>query len=106
MAIILTLTYPLTDEELLELSERNPGYQFERTAKGELIVTPTSGRSSHRETELGRQLGNWAQQTRRGVVFSPTAGFKLPDGSFFLPDAAWVRRDRWEALDPEQHEEH
>jgi Uma2 family endonuclease len=105
MAITLTLTHRVTDEELLELSERNPGYQFERTAKGELIVTPTSGRSAHRETELGRQLGNWAQQNRRGVVFSPTAGFKLPDGSFFLPDAAWVRRDRWDALDPEQQDE-
>lgn len=41
MAISLKLAAPPSDEEILELSERNPGYQFERTTAGELIVTPT-----------------------------------------------------------------
>jgi hypothetical protein len=30
------------DDDILELSMRNPGFQFERTASGELIVTPAS----------------------------------------------------------------
>jgi hypothetical protein len=34
MAIILTPVRPVTDEELLEFSRRNPGYQFERSANG------------------------------------------------------------------------
>jgi hypothetical protein len=34
MAILLDLLRPVTDEELRLLSERNPGYQFERTAGG------------------------------------------------------------------------
>jgi hypothetical protein len=45
MAITLTLSHKVTDDELLKLAERNPGYQFERNAKGELVATPTSGRS-------------------------------------------------------------
>jgi hypothetical protein len=32
MGIRLDLLHRVTDEELWELSERNPGYQFERTA--------------------------------------------------------------------------
>ncbi len=105
MAITLTLTHRVTDEELLEFSERNPGYQFERTAKGELVVTPTSGRSGHREARLVRQLDTWADRDGHGLALSSTTGFKLPDGSFFVPDAAWVRRDRWDALGPEQQDE-
>jgi len=105
MAITLTLTHRVTDEELLELSERNPEYQFERTARGELIVTPTSGQSGHREARLIRQLDMWADGEGHGLVLNATTGFKLPDGSFFVPDAAWVKRERWEALSAEQRDE-
>lgn len=105
MAITLKPVRPVSDEELLELSERNPGYQFERTATGELVVTPTSGRSGHLEIQLGAQLDRWAKQDGRGLAFSPTTGFVLPDGAFILPDAAWLRRDRWEALGPEAQDE-
>ncbi len=41
MAILLDLLRPVTDEELRLLSERNPGYQFERTADGRVVVSPT-----------------------------------------------------------------
>jgi Uma2 family endonuclease len=39
-----------------------------------------------------------------GIAFDSSTGFKLPDGSDISPDAAWVRRDRWDALTPEQKE--
>lgn len=38
MAITRRPVGPVTDEEFVELAERNPGYQFERTVRGELIV--------------------------------------------------------------------
>jgi len=41
MAVHLNLLRPVTDEEPLQLSERNPGYQFERAADGRLVVGPT-----------------------------------------------------------------
>ncbi|MGH2405156.1 MAG: Uma2 family endonuclease [bacterium] len=102
MAISLKLAAPPSDEEILKLSERNPGYQFERTDAGELVVTAVGAESGWRELELGAQLRNWAVEDSRGIAFSPSTGFHLSDGSLLLPDASWLRRDRWEALTAEQ----
>jgi Uma2 family endonuclease len=102
MTITLMLAHRVTDEELLELSERNPGYQFERTAKGELIVTPTGMESGRISGEVVIQLGLWNRQTRAGVVFDSSTGFRLPDGALYAPDASWVRLDRWNELTREQ----
>ena len=102
MAITLTLSHKITDDELLELAERNPGYQFERNAKGELVVTPTGMESGRASGEVLVQLGLWNRKARGGVVLDSSTGFRLPDGALLSPDASWVRRDRWDALTPEQ----
>jgi Uma2 family endonuclease len=104
MGIRLDLLHRVTDEELWELSERNPGYQFERTADGRLIVTPTGGESGRRSGEVFYQLEHWNRRTRLGVAFDSSTGFRLPDGSLLSPDASWVRRERWEALSREERE--
>lgn len=98
MAVALRPVRPVTDEDLMERSERNPGYQSERTAAGALIVTPTSGRSGHLEARLVRQVDVWADQDGRGLAFDSTTGF-------VLPDTAWVRRERWDALDPDARDD-
>jgi hypothetical protein len=70
MGIRLDLLHRVTDEELWELSERNPGYQFERTADGRLIVTPTG--LAERTTQRGGVWAaseHWNRRTRLGVVF-------------------------------------
>lgn len=105
MAISLKLPAPPSDEEILALSQRNPGYQFERTAAGELVVTPTGSAGARRDTVLVRQLDTWAEADGRGVAFGPSAGFRLPDGSLLSPDASWVGRERWEALSSAQQED-
>lgn len=104
MAISLNLAAPPSDDEILVLSGRNPGFQFERSAAGELIVTPGSGETGRREAVLVMQLGHWAEVQGHGVVFGPSAGFRLPDGSLLSPDAAWMPEDRWMALTPEQRD--
>jgi Uma2 family endonuclease len=105
MAIELDLLRPLTDEELLRLSERNPGYQFERTADGRLVVSPTGGESGRRSLQVAYQLEQWNRSSgRRGFVFDSSTGFLLSDGSLFSPDASWVARERWEALSLEQRQ--
>jgi Uma2 family endonuclease len=104
MAIELDLLHPVTDEELLRLSERNPGYQFERTADGRLVVSPTGSKSGWRSAEVTGQLRDWNRHTRSGVVFDSSAGFHLPDGSLLSPDASWIARKRWKALSPEEQE--
>ena len=104
MAITLRETHEITDEELRELSRRNPGYQLERDAEGRLVVTPAGGESGRRTAEVLGQLRDWAREARNGPVFDSSTGFKLPDGSVRSPDAAWVREDRWRALTEDQRE--
>jgi Uma2 family endonuclease len=93
----------LTDDELFELCARNRDLRIERTTEGELIImSPTGGESGRRNFELIRQLGAWAHGDGTGVGFDSSTGFLLPNGAERAPDAAWVRRQRWQALTPEQ----
>lgn len=103
MAIIFTPATPVTDDEILELSRRNPGYQFERTGRGQLVVNPAGSESGRRSAQLLLQLGRWAEAAG-GVVFDSSTGFRLADGSLFSPDASWVQRDQWETLSKEDRE--
>ncbi len=104
MAISLDLLHYITDDELVRLSERNPGYQFERIAQGRLVVSPTGGESGRQSMEVAGQLHAWNARTKLGVVFDSSTGFGLPDGSCLSPDASWVRSDRWEALAQEDRD--
>jgi Uma2 family endonuclease len=106
----LTLELPtttllsVTPQQFEELAAANPDLQLERTARGELIVNPpTGGESSQRNSSLTTQLGNWFETHEDlGCVFDSSGGFILPNGATRSPDASWVRRERWNALTPEQ----
>ena len=96
-------TVNLTDEQFYQLCQDNHELQFERTNKGDLIImSPVGGESGNREAELIIDLGIWNRQTRLGYTFSSSTIFKLPNGADRSPDAAWIRRERWEALTPDQ----
>lgn len=101
---VLDLLRPVSDEELRALSERNPGWQFERGADGRLLVSPTGGESGRISAAVLGQLYRWNETQSLGVVFDASTGFKLPDGSVLSPDAAFVRKERWLALTPEARE--
>ncbi|MFE1744066.1 Uma2 family endonuclease [Coleofasciculus sp. H7-2] len=96
-------TVHLTDEQFYKICQNNREFKFERTASGELIImSPVGGESGNREADLIIDLGIWNRQTRLGYTFSSSTIFKLPNGADRSPDAAWIRRERWEALTPEQ----
>jgi Uma2 family endonuclease len=93
----------LTDEQFFRLCRDNPDYRFELNAQGELIVMPPTGsETGWRNNELSYALTTWAKQDGSGLVFDSSTGFILPNGAKRSPDAAWVRRDRWRVLTPEQ----
>lgn len=96
----------LSDEQFFQLCQRHPGVQFERSARGELIIMPpTGGISGNRNFGLTTQLGRWVEANPElGLGFDSSTGFKLPNGANRAPDVAWVRRDRWNALDLKQQE--
>jgi Uma2 family endonuclease len=93
----------LSDDALFELCARNPELGIERTADGEIIVmSPTGGETGRRNFHLVVQLGIWAMRDGTGIGFDSSTGFLLPNGAERSPDASWLRRERWEALTPEQ----
>jgi Uma2 family endonuclease len=93
----------LTDEQFYDICQNNRELKFERNAKGELIIMPpVGGDSGNREADLIIDLGIWNRQTNLGFTFSSSTVFKLPNGADRSPDAAWIRRESWQALTPEQ----
>lgn len=89
----------LTDEQFYQLCQDNPELKLERTAIGELVImSPTGGETGKRNSDLNFELGLWNRQTKLGVVFDSSTGFKLPNGAERSPDAAWIPLSRWEAL--------
>lgn len=102
LTIALEPSIRLTDEQFFQLCQSNQDLRFEKTAKGELIVMPpTGGETGNRNGRLTQQLFNWSDTDESGIAFDSSTGFKLPNGADRSPDAAWIRKERWDALTPE-----
>jgi Uma2 family endonuclease len=100
------LALKVTPAQFAALAAANRELTLERTATGELIVNPPAGsESGRRNLSLSGQLYRWYEANEvLGEAFDSSAGFELPNGANRSPDAAWVRRDLWEALTPAQRE--
>lgn len=93
----------LTDAQFYDICQNNRELKFERSPRGELIIlSPVGGESGNREADLIIDLGIWNRETGLGYTFSSSTIFKLPNGGDRSPDAAWIVRERWESLTPEQ----
>lgn len=106
-AITITLKplLQLTDEQFFLLCQANPEAKLERTAAGELVVmSPTGGESGRRNTKLTQRLANWAEADGTGEAFDSSTMFRLPNGAYRSPDAAWISLTRWNALTPKQRQ--
>ncbi len=55
-----------------------------------------------RENIITATLYNWWDTHQKGVTLSPSAGFKLPDGSIRSADGAWISEERLQALTREE----
>ncbi len=89
-------------ERLCQLSSDNPGWQFEYSAEGELIVmAPTGSESSADEGQIIIVLGNW-RLNNGGMSYPSTIGFSLPSGAVLIPDAAWITQERYDNLTPSE----
>ena len=101
----LELELQLTDEQFFELCHKHRDLKFERTATGALIImSPTGGITSDRNSDINFQLRAWNRQQRLGKVFDSSGGFKLPNGAERSPDSSWVKLERWNALTSEERE--
>jgi Uma2 family endonuclease len=103
LVLRMPTTLPMDDEQFLALCSENEPLRFERTAEGDIIIMPPAGGDAPiQNSELNRQLADWAKQDGTGRAFDSSAGFRLPSTAICGPDAAWVRRERLAALTPEQ----
>ena len=85
-------------ERLCRLSADNEPYDFEISAKGELIIMPPSGwESGANEQATSSRVAMW-QDDNGGLSFPPTVMFNLPSGARYIPDASWITQERYEQL--------
>jgi Uma2 family endonuclease len=85
----------------INFAQKNTELKFEGDTKGVWIIRfPVGGDSVNREADLIIDLGWWSRQTRLGCTFSASTVFKLPNRTDRSFDAAWIQRQRWEALTP------
>jgi len=95
----------VSDEDFWRLCQKNPDLRLERTARGELIImAPAGTESGGRNAKLTMRLGIWVEADGTGEHFDSSTGYELPNGNTRSPDASWVRKERWNALTPEQRE--
>lgn len=96
-------TIQLSDEQFYKLCQNNHELQLETTKAGDLIIMPpVGGDSGNREADLIIDLGIWNRKSLLGYTFSSSTVFKLPNGGNRSPDAAWIKKERWESLTTEQ----
>jgi Uma2 family endonuclease len=95
----------LTDEQFYAFCQENSHLNFERTSSGEIIImSPTGGKTSNRNSKILALLHIWNEQSDLGIVFDSSGGFSLPNRAMRSPDAAWVTVERWNELTEEEKE--
>lgn len=95
----------LTDNQFYQLCRENPEVKFERNADGKLlIISTTGGITGNQNAEIATDFAIWNRQTKLGVCFDSSTCFKLPNGANRSPDVAWIKKERWDALTPEEQE--
>jgi Uma2 family endonuclease len=95
----------VTPEQYEELVYKHEDLWLELTSSGELIVMPPTGLdTSRRNADLIYQIGSWARTDRSGVCFGSSTVFALPDGSRRIPDASWIKREKWDRLTKDEQE--
>ncbi len=96
----------LTDDELFRICTANKQLRIERDELGQLIImSPTGSFISNKNFILNGLFSQWVEShLDLGFGFDSSGGFILPDRSMRSPDAAWIKKKRWEALSLEAQE--
>lgn len=95
----------LSDTGLQDFSRRNRPFRIEQDAHGALIImSPVGFRTSRLEVQLAMQLVAWADNDGRGIACGPDMGCRLRDGSVLAPDALWIPKEKWEAMNRKQQD--
>jgi Uma2 family endonuclease len=103
LVLRLTPVIVMSDQQFFEICQLNRDLRIERTSQGDLVIMPpTGGETGRMNFKLTGLFGHWVHSEGSGVGFGSSTGFTLPNGAMRSPDLAWVKREGWEALTPEQ----
>ncbi|MEB3309017.1 MAG: Uma2 family endonuclease [Snowella sp.] len=99
-------TLTITQEQFKKIAAANRDLRLEKNAQGQLIIMPpTGGSTGKRNFYLAGQLFVWNERSQLGVAFDSSTAFHLPNGANRSPDLAWIRKERWEQLTPDQQDD-
>lgn len=95
----------LRGTDFLRFCRVNECRHLELSKEGDLVVLPLGGgETGRRSAKLTYLFGLWVEADETGVGFGSRTGFKLPNGAVRMPDLAWVKKDRCEALSDKEQE--
>lgn len=96
---VITPRRNFTDDEFCQFCARHRELRIEMTSEGQMIIMlPVGGEGSIRNFNLTTEFGIWVKQDKTGIGFDSSGGFRLPNKAKRSPDAAWVKLERWNAL--------
>lgn len=91
----------LTEQELRAFSAQNRHFRIEEDKNGTLIIMPpVDFNGGAAESTVHGLLYLWWISYQKGKTFSPSTGFKLPDGSTRSSDGSWVSKERLDTVKP------
>jgi Uma2 family endonuclease len=65
-------------------------------------MPPTGSETGGQNFNLTYELGAWSKRDGTGVCFGNNVGFTLPNGAIRSPDAAWLKREKYDSLTEQQ----
>jgi Uma2 family endonuclease len=88
----------MSDDEFFIFCNQNKNLRIERDSKKNIIIMePTGNESGFYENEINYHLSDWSRKNTevKGITFSPSTGFTLPNGATRSPDSSWVELEKW-----------
>jgi len=92
MVARLEMHRAVSDEELMQISRQNPGWQVELVG-GFIEMVPTGLEGGFQSLDIGAFLHEWANSHGYRAADSST-GFRLPNNDVLSPDVALLSRER------------
>ncbi len=84
-----------SEEQFSRFCAKNAHLRIEQEPNGKLIIMPpVDFDSGANEGVVTALLSNWWLSYQKGKFFSPSAGFRLPDGSLRSADGCWISDER------------
>ncbi len=101
---VVALAFPdegMSDEQFFAFCQLNRDVKIERNAQGEIVImSPTGSETGNWNSLFNGALFVWNNQFKLGKTFDSSAGFMLPNGAIYGPDAAWIPTEKWNQLTP------